>query len=444
MTRGKLIGLVAGLTMFAAAGSLTAFASWQVENGRYYYEENGSRVTNAWRKGDSDQKWRYLDGSGYMLVNNWVYDGNGQYYVDGNGIMAESQWIKVTESGEEIWYYAGSNGKILMDDWEKIGDSYYYFGDDGRMVTGWADEYNYYCDPSSGAMKTGWQQIEIPDEFISGDDYEEGDLVWFYFDAQTGKKYASRDENCVSKTISGKSYAFDQNGVMQLGWAKFKDATPEIAGYKYFAEQAGSGYSLGEAVTGTWYATIGPEDKQTGDVEWFYFASSGYPKTAADEDAYGVVRIDGKRYLFNDYGNPVYGVRYVQSSSAVDGFECYYFGDSKQNCSAVTGKKSIKDGDGETISCWFADAGYGYTGVKGGYLYYKGRLQKADSGTKYVRTTVDGKEYVISSSGLVIKNKKNLKDADGNKINISSTGEITPVDGNFNYQAPLAPAQYED
>lgn len=443
MRRSKLLALAAGLCVFAAAGSVTSFAAWQSENGKYYYEENGNRVTNEWRKGDSDQKWRYLDSSGYMTVNDWVYDTKGTYYVDGNGIMAANQWIKITGNDTDEWYYAGDSGKIVTDDWQKINNNYYYFDENGLMQTGWVDEFKYYCDPSSGVMKTGWQQLEISDEFANDDKYEAGDLAWFYFDTQTGKKYAGKDGESVNKTIGGKSYGFNENGIMQVGWAKFKDATPEISGYKYFAEQDGNGYSYGEAVTGTWYATIGPDSKQSGDTEWFYFNASGYPKCGVD-DGYQVVRINGKRYLFNDYGNPVYGVRYVETKGAEDGYEVYYFGDSKKNCSAVTGKTTIKDGDGETISCWFSEAGYGYTGVKSNYLYYKGRLQKADSGTRYVRVTVGGKEYVVNQSGQVQKNKKNLKDADGNKINISASGEITVVDGNFTEQAPQAPAKFED
>ena len=82
----------------------------------------------------------------------------------------------------------------------------------------------------------------------------------------------------------------------------------------------------------------------------------------------------------------------------------------------------------------------GYTGVKNGYLYYEGRLQQADQSAKYQTCYVDGKNYVISYSGLVMKSKTNLRDADGNKVSTNADGTLKAnLDGSLEAMTATPP-----
>ena len=85
---------------------------------------------------------------------------------------------------------------------------------------------------------------------------------------------------------------------------------------------------MGQRLSGTWYSTVGPEGNSsklsTGDVEWFYFKNNGHP-AAGNEGVYEVQRINDKRYLFNEKGNPVYGIQKGRTASnAPEGY--YYCG----------------------------------------------------------------------------------------------------------------------
>ena len=97
--------LSAGLAAFPAM----AAQGWAQENSSWvYYDSNGNKVYNEWKKG-ADGQWRYLNGEGYMAVNAWA---DSDYYVDSNGIMVTDKWLKTTsDGGEEEWYYFGSSGK---------------------------------------------------------------------------------------------------------------------------------------------------------------------------------------------------------------------------------------------------------------------------------------------------------------------------------------------
>ena len=86
-----------------------------------------------------------------------------------------------------------------------------------------------------------------------------------------------------------------------------------------------------------------------------------------------------------------------------------YFGTKNQSC--LQKATSVVEGDGTTWRYAFTSSGYGITGVKNGYLYNKGKLQKAQEGTLgYVK--VAGKTYLINNAGYVVKNYNKSKKAD--------------------------------
>lgn len=372
-------------------------------------------------------------------AGSWTTDSAGNYYYkNDDGSTAVNSWIKTTSGTQTIWYYVSSNGALVTDGWKQINGNYYYFDGTGVMQTGWVDNDNYYCDPSSGAMRTGWRQLELPEDVSVDDDKNGSGTYWFYFNTKSGEKYHSNTGDVAERNIDGAVYGFDENGIMQTGWAQTdSNASPEIAGYSYFAEKNGNGFKVGQRLKNTWYSTTGPEgeDVSTGDVEWFYFKSNGHPAASAQSDVNMVQVVNGSRFLFNQKGNPVYGIQkaYTSSDSSVS---YYYAGTSRSDCSVRNGRMTLTQDDGEKISCYFTSNGKGFTGVYNRYVYYNGRLQKAESDQKYQQITINSKTYAVDTAGRILKSRGSAKDADGNKFSTNSDGTIksgslsvlTPVD----------------
>ena len=81
------------------------------------------------------------------------------------------------------------------------------------------------------------------------------------------------------------------------------------------------------------------------------------------------------------------------------------------------------------------------------YLYYKGKLQKATDGQKYVCYRVDNKNYVVNSSGKVMKSTK-VKNSDGVKFVTNASGQLTSADEDTDIDSyvtePMEPYCTED
>lgn len=454
--------LVLSAALALGTAGLTAYAEgWQQSGSNWtYIDDNGKLMTNTWKKG-ADNLWRYLNSQGVMAVNSWADD---EYYVDSNGIMVTDKWVKMEkknpawdEEGDMVWYYFASSGKAVTDGWAKIAGKYYYFDEDGVMQTGWVDDDMYYLG-DDGAMRTGWMYVQDPDA-DDDDDYdfspyeEEEDTHWYYF-LSSGKKYVPNLNEGDYKLykVDGVYYCFDGNGAMQTGWVNMGDKEDgSFENYRYFQENG--------AVQTGWYSTTPPEDDDYNlelgeDVEWYYFSNTGVPKVgpSMDEATVGdLEKINGITYLFNEKGNPIYGLRMLRSSD--DGEEvCYYFGPDKATSSVVKGRVTVEEGDGTESQFYFTESGNkggrGYTGVKDNYLFYKGKLQKAESGTKYEVIEVDEKYYLVNTSGKVVRSGT-VKDANGTKFKTNSNGRVVEVDeetddgGDF-ARNPVEPVVWDD
>lgn len=437
----------ASMSSFAAEGWAQSGSSW------VYYDANGNKVYNTWKKG-ADNQWRYLDGDGNMAVNAWV---DSDYYVDNNGIMLTDKWLKLTgEDGEYEWYYFGSSGKMIDDTWKKIDDKWYHFDSNGRMEVGWILDDMYYTG-SDGVMRTGWQKLIPPDDYdeyenqvvpgydTGSSEYGDDGKYWFYF-SSSGKKYVPDDDSSGdygTRKIDGTYYCFDEDGIMQIGWKEVNSGSDsDIEDYMYFGAD-------GKAKIG-WYSIEPPEDLDgyDGDVEWFYFMNNGKPRASESERlrTNDIVKINGKSYLFNHLGNPVYGLRKVYIGSGDDDWTAFYFGNKTKSC-VQKGKMKVEEDDGNTSEFYFSDNGRGYTGVKDNYLYYKGKLQKATDGLKYVCYRVDGSNYVVNSSGKVMKDRT-VENSDDVKFKTSASGTLVSADGDTDIDSyitePMEPICMEE
>lgn len=444
------VGLAAILTF--GAGMTVWAAGWVQTNGQWQYQDNsGYMVKNEWKKG-ADDKWRYLNSAGFMAIDCWVDE---DYYVNSEGIMVTDNWLQVNSpyADETIWYYFDAKGKAVKDGWKKINNKWYFFDELGVMQVGWVDENRYYTD-ENGGMQLGWQKLDPPADVDYSEDYEneydpfslaENDGQYWYYFKSNGKKLTPKEdggENGVVR-IDNDYYCMNMDGALQYGW---KNVTGEssITAYKYFLPS-------GKMVTG-WYSAVPPRglENRDDDVHWYYFNSRGVPK-AAESDEYNVkdlINIGGKTYLFNTEGNPVVGLRKVYLNDNSGNYTSYYFGKNENECWAHKGRQQVEEDNGENSIFYFTDAGRGYSGIKDNYLYYVGKIQKAES-SKYEIINVPGSNYgvVVNSSGKVMKNTT-VKFDDGSKYKTNASGKVIKIDddevNNVTGVDPTEPSYYTD
>ena len=127
---------------------------------------------------------------------------------------------------------------------------------------------------------------------------------------------------------------------------------------------------------------------------------------------------------------PVYGLQKIFTDKDETDYTAYYFGTRAQS-SMLKGKMNVDEGS-STTQFYFTSTGKGYTGVYENYLYYMGKLQKADSGSRYEVFTIwtgnnNVKNYVVNSSGKIAKNTT-VKDRDGVKYKTNSGGVLLKED----------------
>ncbi|MDO4488476.1 MAG: hypothetical protein Q4B67_05265 [Eubacteriales bacterium] len=408
--------------------SLVSFATgWeQNENGWRWIDSNGTPIYNEW-KPDSNGDYFYLDGNGYMAKETFV---DNERYVDASGRMVKNRWMQ----HENKWYYFDQSGKMVTNKKRLIEDQWYFFDYDGTMITGWHSDGDdwYYCNGEAGGhlITNAWKKLEPAEGMIfdqTNNVSDEG-VYWFYFQS-TGKAARATDTDYKEFAIAGEKYAFDRSGRMVTGWTKLADTTPVIAGYKYYNDTSSIG-TYGAAHTG-WLSAYAPDGTENGgEVQWYYFDTKGVPvygkKTTSNNGAtayeanFKKITKNGTTYtyLFNDLGNPVYGL--VQVKGTDGAFTSMYFGTKTQSC-LQKGASTIVEGDGTTWKYHFTSAGYGYTGIYNNCLYYKGKLQKAldDSSAYY---TVNGTTYLVTQAGALRKSYNKTKKANEVEYRSDSSG----------------------
>ena len=366
------------LTMGSALVSFAA-TGWAEENGEWvYYNNDGSKATDVFKK--SGNNWFYLDSDGNMAKNQLIEDDDNYFYVNSAGAMVTNQWpsIENEDSGsdepDEWWYYFQSNGKAVKKSGSSdnvkfvtlptsTGQAKFTFDDEGHMLYGWIDE--------SGEMLTD-------------------DDAW-----KSGMYYCSDNGD----------------GRMATGW-------------KYIP------------------AVNDEDDDREGDGYWFYFSTNG--KKTVDNDS---KKINGQYYGFDVNGKMLQGLyriefeangKTIRSAEEIedvdeipdedeDGVFVYYFGDSPKEGAMKTGTMTMEiDGDKYYYSFEKSGSkkGAGTDGIDGDSIYVKGRRLEAEEGTKYQPVTYKDETYLISTSGKLVKNKKNVKDSDDVYYKTYSKGRI--------------------
>ena len=395
----KLVAVLSASALLAMGASLTAFAAtgWTQEDGTwYYYDRDGERVTDEWRK--SGDYWFYLGDDGEMVTDQLIEDDDDYYYVNADGAMISNAWVAIEneDAGDEdepdqYWYYFQSNGKAYTGSdsstttkFKTINGKKYAFDEEGRMLYGWVkdgerqtgdddwtDAEYYLGDENDGAMSTGWRLISITDEDWDEDDdtFDEDQDRWFYFKSN-GKRYANDDpdKEFVVKTINGKKYGFDENGRMVAEWNRATivgtrgDAT-YTKEWSYFSSPED-----GARKTKGWFKVIPDEDLDEAEYDdaaehWYYADGSG--NLYANE----IKTINGRKYAFDSYGRMLDGLRlieFVEEDGRVSTKEIAYSYDEDDNNDLLfdtednldaTIQKIMEDGDDDIYAfMYFGDA----------------------------------------------------------------------------------------
>ena len=507
----KLVAVLSTAALLAIGASMTSFAAtgWAEEDGTWvYYDRNGDRVTDKWAK--SGNNWYYLDNNGEMAVDSLIEDGDNYYYVDVNGVMAANQWAAIDNADagddnepEHYWYYFQANGKALKNGdnnkvaLKTVNGKKYAFDDEGKMLYGWVksddasriddtdgdafkDGDYYFGGEDDGAMTTGWQLMDITYNEATSDkeiapvfNDDEDQSRWFYFKSNGKKVKAEAGDIQKGKTINGKKYEFDENGVMTAEWSlDVKAASKAHVRDKYSTATTNSNASTaqyshlwryfnsvedGSRVSKGWFKVVAAEymnyDKNNDDEDaWYYADGNGRIYTAEFKT------IKGKKYAFQADGRMVTGLKFISQANNGDitgvvsddnkdhpfdtedgfvenapywndlGYYCYYFGGSDDGA-MKTNKTNITI-DGDNFNFYFEKSGShkgaGKTGEKDKKYYQSGMLLKSGSDEKYQVVKTLDPNYDANDDGDSLSGYKKLDDVQAFLDELGVTSQTAP------------------
>lgn len=319
----KNIALVAFVFLWTVLFAFTINAKgWEQEGYDWYYKDENEMPIVATIKSSNGKKY-YLGDDGKM-VRDYLLEDDNIYYFDENGEMVVNTWVAVDPyqvsdpilNGPTVYlYYFGPNGKAFKakeDIVKKVIDGKkYLFDSQGRMLSGWInssgemwnyvdydtdpfDGFIYYAgDETDGVLREGWVSF---DDGSTDDKYYEREHIWLYFSPLTNIKiYAEDGKDYHEKKINGRDYAFDDKGVMLIGW-EVQAAT------RWYADEYDENPDrVGSLVKKRWSNVVpskelSDEDYENDTYRWFYSEANG-------EIAKNKMRkINGYYYAFDKKG----------------------------------------------------------------------------------------------------------------------------------------------
>lgn len=471
-------GILTPMTANASEGWVNEGDDWK------YVDNSGNELQSKWKtSGDSRY---YLDENGFMLKNSLLEINDNLYYFDGEGKMVKNQWRNLTVEDETSWFYFGSNGKAfrrIENGFKKTIDGKFYgFDERGRMLTGWLDESGnvvdkegdsfvtgiYYCGSDGAMYQNQWMRsLEVPDTSLKSSlldttyfDYSD---IWFYFD-QNGKKVKGDETKIKQRDIDGKSYGFDENGVMLTWWGN--PATGNDAA-KYY-----SGYDGGALFKNQWFwmypsESLNAQDYEDGECSWWRTDSKG--NTVKD----GIKLINGEWYAFDKIGrmqtsfvlsdgksnfvaqyelNELSSKEFIKKEiPGMDRSDLYFFSSNELNEGQMQKNREIVlELDDGVFTFGFGKSGKAYGSrnelqkVKDRF-YINGLRLDADSDYTYGVVKFDDRYELVDTSGKAVKGKKVLKDTDGGwyiVINGEFKAYVTDQEKPRWYDGPDGPGYY--
>lgn len=291
-------------------------------NGVYYVFAEDGHMIDEWTIEETKGTWSdsfattskaasisYVNGDGAQRKNTWIW-----------AIPAE-KWIPDDYDNDEYsWFYAGRDGKLTSKTVKKINGKKYAFDDAGRMLTGFVavdgdsvdvnvddDNNNHYGhdkftreewinkklegfkyfsadEEKDGAMKTGYQNIELAD-----------DTYQFYFQ-KNGEAKTQYDNKIKKYTIAGlvlKPTNDDDNNYAAV--TVVGDNEPTAITTDYDAMTDNETYKGGKVLINKQGSVI--KNKTVKDENDQYFLTNGdgvIINSAKDKDAYDQLKKDNK------------------------------------------------------------------------------------------------------------------------------------------------------
>ena len=292
----------------------------------YYLGSSGA----AYRaKGTDEFKNSIINGKRYLfdedghMVSGWTYVDNDTYYLgEENEGWAHTGWqyLEIDEDemtcpsdddydNEEAWFHFKSSGKARKNSRTYIGGAYYTFDENGVMLDDWVSGTPGSATPGrsfyaydNGNQASGWVYT-----YENSD--QDGDEEWFYMVSSnkntaynaggaaangsgSATKYKEGDvvdkaynsDVLAAKVIKGKTYLFDNTGVMLTGVFEFdapvkrQGGSGDLdAGIYYFNKSGGS--VEGQMETGKTTITYDGEDYV------YYFQGTGKAYTLVLKDS---------------------------------------------------------------------------------------------------------------------------------------------------------------
>lgn len=330
----------------------------------YYFDNNGRAYEDGWKTingkryhfTDSMMDYGWLDAEGRMLSEDGEYDetdwAEATYYCGDNstGWRFDNQWVQVDDYDETkytdkdcIWVWLGSNGKKAVDKTVTIGNKRYTFNEEGAMMTEWYGsatpsnaDYKYYDNPDGDRVDGKWFQA-VPSEDQDATDYHNDTLRWFYAN-KSGVTYKDS-----IKSIAGKRYLFDENGIMRNGFVVVNDGkyVRSLGGYDENGHEdsmpsvsditsVNDGVVMffdgsGARKTGRFKMELDGDDvylKFKTNGEAVHGVDSGYlydhgVQLDSDGEKYAIVTLDGKDYLINKSGKIQKAGKHTDSSNDI-------------------------------------------------------------------------------------------------------------------------------
>ena len=425
----KVVAVASAAALLAIGGAMTSFAAqgWVEEDGTwYYYDKDGNRVENEWKKSGDNWFWLNGDEGGAMATDMLVEDDDDTYYVDANGVMVTNTWVKVVnedqddddDPAEYRYYYMQNSGKAY-----KAGDSgktkfktidgkKYAFDEDGKMLYGWVNEDDstlasddsdwetatYYMGSwEDGSLKTGWQKITVYDQ-DEDDDYD----YWFNFKSNGKKRFnESGSKDIFEKKINGKHYAFDNRGVMTYEWTLTTTSNASTASnWLYFSSPED-----GARKTKGWFKVVAPD--KDGDTNTF----KDYSNLATPTFALGDSEDENERWYYADSD----GELYVGQIKKIKGKYYGFAPEGNKAGSMLTGLCALRvDNSGNIVKLWDRDMDaddlddamkgegdfVGFGAETTDTLYYFGNNEDSDGALKTgsVSVSLDGDNYQFQFS----------------------------------------------
>lgn len=141
---------------------------WVKEDQAWRYYENGAYITGA--KHIEGEIYYFNPNNGNMTQSDFYELENGTFYFDDKGHRVTG-WQEISQNGSKQWYWFDNVG-IMMKGWRDIDAVRYYFKSDGAMAANeflTIEGYKFHF-AADGHVELGWQLYS-----------EEGRSSWYYF-----------------------------------------------------------------------------------------------------------------------------------------------------------------------------------------------------------------------------------------------------------------------